>query len=140
MKPYAAEKARADAFEGDVDTGSQRGERHMRRTAAAVREMRHEQGFARDDPLAGAQQIAEKAAVRVRAVSELRLERYAIFHVGQGTRLGDDRFAGVEIHLHQLLVVTENRVVNFVALFAHHRFSMFQEQSVQNRFARQRIP
>ena len=91
-----------------------RAERDSLLLAAAVEEHRHEQRFAGQQPLAGAHQRAEEAALLLRAVAEDRLHLDAVVHVHHAAGFGDRGFVRVQLDLDELHVVAEDLVVDLV--------------------------
>src|SRR6185503_11649979 len=95
-----------------------RGERHALAPRAAIREHRHEQALAGQQPLAGPEQRphdpAAAARLRLAAVAEDGLHLDALLHVHQGAGLGDRALAGIQDHLDELHLVALDLEVDVV--------------------------
>jgi hypothetical protein len=94
---------------------------HFAFLSAAVHEHRGEHRFASHQTLTRAQQFAENAALRSRAVTEDRLHLHIVFHVKHRTGFADRRFIRVEFNFDKLHVVAENLIINNV--HCHDEFS-----------------
>ena len=149
-EPFPTEETGTQSFvEGDADVGAQGGaqecvlltknlladlghvqthdssrvggsEGDVLLATTVIREVRDEEGLARERTLTGVQELADDGLVGLRSVAHPGFEVDAIFHVVHGSGLGDHGFAGIELDLHQLHVVAPNRVVQFMTFHAHH--------------------
>ena len=89
--------------------------------APLVREHRHEQALAGDQPLAGAEQRAHHARpLLLAAVAEDGLHLDAGRHVHHRARLGDRALAGIELDLDELHLAAEDLEVDLVGAAAGH--------------------
>ena len=93
-----------------------RREGHVSATPAAVSEHGHEQGLARQHPLAGGEQLVHEAATpTLGAVAEDRVHLDAGIHVHERAGLRDAGLAGIEGDLDELHLLAHDHVVDLVS-------------------------
>jgi hypothetical protein len=73
-----------------------------------------EQRLAGDEPLAGAEQLAEQAALRGRGIAEHRVHLDAGVHEHHAAGLADRRLARIELDLDELHLLAPDLVVDHV--------------------------
>ena len=91
-----------------------RGERDAQLGRRLIRVDGDEQRLAGDDASPGAQQLAEEAALRTRAVAEHSVHLNAGVHEHHAAGLADGRFARVELDLDELHLGTLDFVIHHV--------------------------
>jgi hypothetical protein len=82
--------------------------------AAPIEKHGHEEGFAREQPLARAEDRAEESGVLLRAIAEDRFHFDPVLHVHHAAGFRDGGFHGIQFDLDELHVVPVNLVFNFV--------------------------
>src|SRR5690606_22503620 len=94
--------------ERETRAGIRRREGDTRLAAAFVREHRHEQALARQQALAGTDELAHETRVLTRAVAEHARHRNGRMLVHHAAGLGHGALAGVELDLDVLHIVAVN--------------------------------